>query len=441
MSRLSRLPAAESLLALLWLMALVRIFWTNQVVAAVSGGLLILYIAIVFTRVRRQMQILAGLLGLLAVALAAWLGGWSAFWFGVEKSVIFAAFFGTLSLLRATADLRPEITQARRLVDRLRDDERTSGLLVGTSVLGSVLVVGVLAVFAPIVGRDAPFETRLSAAEACQRGMCLACLWSPFWIAMAISYEHLPQVPLWQVLALGLSLNALGLMMAHLMYTRAVGMAGLGRALAAFVPVLPPVTLAAAVVFALNTATPLGTLQCLVLGVPVLCFVSLVCQGGGRLKMAVSQSASGMAAVRGEISLLTAAMALGQVLVVVLAASGFGNWLADLAPPAWVLFLMAVGTMTVLAFAGVHQFVTATVILVLFGTVDFGIDPLLLMMSVLLGWSFTSMTGLSAVSVAVASAMFAVPVEKVAYGPNLRFVAAFGLTGISVLAGLDYLIS
>ena len=205
-------------------------------------------------------------------------------------------------------------------------------------------------------------------------------------------------------------------------------------------PVLPPVTLAAAVVFALNAVTPLGTLQCLVLGVPVLCLVALVLQGGGRLRIAVAQSASGMAAVRGEISLLTAAMALGQVLVVVLAASGFGAWLAGLAPAAWILFLMAVGTMTILAFAGVHQFVTATVMLVLFGTVDFGIDPLLLMMSVLLGWSFTSMTGLSAVSVAVASAMFAVPVEKIAYGANLRFVAVFGAAGIMVLAALDFLV-
>jgi hypothetical protein len=436
-----RPPLAEFLLALLWLAALVRIFWADPILAAVSGGLLILYIVIVFARVRRQMQILSGALALLALVLAAWLDGWAALWFGVEKSVIFAAFFGTLSLLRATADLRPEIAVARRLVDRLRDDERNSGLLVGTSVLGSVLVVGVMAVFAPIVGREASYETRLAAAEACQRGMCLACLWSPFWIAMAISYEHLPQVPLWQVLTLGLSLNALGLVMAHLMYTRAVGMAGLGRALAAFVPVLPPVTLAAAVVFALNAATPLGTLQCLVLGVPVLCLVALGFQGGGRLSAAVSQSAKGMAAVRGEISLLTTAMALGQVLVVVLAASGFGAWLGALAPPAWIIFLMAVGTMTILAFAGVHQFVTATVMLVLFSTVDFGIDPLLLMMSVLLGWSFTSMTGLSAVSVAVASAMFAVPVEKVAYGQNLRFVAAFGVTGIIVLTMLDFMMS
>jgi len=440
MARSPRVPLAESLLALLWLAALVRIFWSNPGMAAASAGILILYIAIVFTRVRRQMQILFGVLGALAIILALWLDGWVALWQGIEKSVIFAAFFGTLTLLRATADQRPEITRARTLVDRLKPDERNSGLLVGTSILGSVLVVGVMAIFAPIVGRDAAFGTRLSAAEACQRGMCLACLWSPFWIAMAMSYEHLPQVPLWQVLILGLSLNALGLVMAQLMYTRDVGMAGLGRALAAFLPVVPPVALAAVVVLALKALTPFGTLQCLVLGVPVLCLAALAIQGGQRVKTAVRQSAAGIGAVRAEISLLTAAMALGQVLVVALDASGFGAWLGSLAPPAWTMFLMAAGGMTVLAFAGVHQFVTATVMLVLFSTVNFGIDPLLMMMSVLLGWSFSSMTGLSAVSVASAAAMFAVPVEKIAYGHNLRFVAVFGGVGVAILSGLDLVI-
>ena len=78
--------------------------------------------------------------------------------------------------------------------------------------------------------------------------------------------------------------------------------------------------------------------------------------------------------------------------------------------------------------------------LVLFSTIDFGIDPLLLMMSVLLGWSFSSMTGLSAVSVASAAAMFAVPVEKIAYGHNLRFVAVFGGAGVAILSGLDLMI-
>lgn len=437
MASKSRLPVAGLLILALWLTALVRIFWQDPLLAAASGVLLIVYIATVFPGVRRQMQVLSVILAGIGGGLAHFLDAWPAFWFGVEKSVIFAAFFGTLSLLRATADLRPEIVRSRHLVERLADDERNSGLLVGSSILGSVLIVGVMAVFAPIVGRDAPFETRLAAAEACQRGMCLACLWSPFWIAMAVSYEHLPQVPLWQVLLLGLCLNALGLVLAHLMYTRAVGMAGLGRALSAFVPVVPPVTLAAAVVLALNAATPFGTLQCLVLGVPVLCVAALALQGGGRVRGAVSAAATGMTAVKSEICLLTAAMALGQVLAVALAASGLDRWLAGIGPPAWALFAMSAGVMTVLAFAGVHQFVTATVMLVLFSTIDFGIEPLLLMMSVLLGWTFTSMTGLSAVSVAVASAMYAVPVEKVAYGPNIRFVAAFGAVGVAVLALLD----
>jgi hypothetical protein len=50
------------------------------------------------------------------------------------------------------------------------------------------------------------------------------------------------------------------------------------------------------------------------------------------------------------------------------------------------------------------------------------------------------MTGLSAVSVATASTMFNVPLERIAYGPNIRFVVVFGLLGIAVVSGINWLI-
>ena len=79
------------------------------------------------------------------------------------------------------------------------------------------------------------------------------------------------------------------------------------------------------------------TLECLVTGVPVLCLVALALQGGGRLGAAMTQSTRGMSAMRGEIALLTAAMALGQVLVLTLNATGAEQQLAALAPPVWAI--------------------------------------------------------------------------------------------------------
>lgn len=51
------------------------------------------------------------------------------------------------------------------------------------------------------------------------------------------------------------------------------------------------------------------------------------------------------------------------------------------------------------------------------------------------------MTGPSAVSVAAASNMFNVPLERVAYGPNLRYVAVFGVTGILIISRVNLIIT
>jgi hypothetical protein len=441
MTQSGRLTCADMLLFLLWFSALTRIFWPHPTLVAASGVILLLYVTVSFIRIRRQLQVLCLLLAISATGLATWLDGWHALWRGIETAVIFSAFFGTLTLMRATADLRPEIGRARTLVEPLGANERISGLLVGTNILGTALIVGVMAIFAPIVGRESSYTARKAAAEACQRGMCLACLWSPFWLAMAISTEHLPDVPLWQIMTLGLCLCGLGLVVAQLIYTPDVGMSGLWRALRAFSPVLPPVALASAAVLGLKAVTTLTTLQCLVVGIPLICLASLILQGRSHLTAAVAQAGRGVSAVRGEIALLSFAFALGEVLEKGLQAGGVGEQITALAPAPWAVIATVVIGMTLLGLAGIHQVVTATVMLVLFGTLSIGVSDLALMQAGLLGWAFSSMTGLSAVSVAAASTMFNVPLERVAYGPNIRFVAIFGLIGILVIAGVNSLVA
>lgn len=214
------------LLALLWLASLVRIFWPHPYLPMAGGVVLALYVVLTLPRVRPQILALCAALGLAAVTLAILFDSWAALWHGIERAVIFAAFFGTLSLLRATADRRPEIKSARQRVAKLGVHERASGLMVGANLLGAVLVVGVMAIFAPIVGRAAPFKTRMDAALASQRGMCLASFWSPFWVGMSVCYVHLPAVPLWQLMALGIGMNALGLVVAQTLYGGGVGPGG-----------------------------------------------------------------------------------------------------------------------------------------------------------------------------------------------------------------------
>ena len=438
MPGIGRLPVDDYVLFALWATAIARIFWPDPNLAMASGAVLLIYGVVSFRGIRRQLQILSLLLAVTALLIAYWLNAWEALWQGMEKAVIFAAFFGTLTLMRATADLRPEIGRARALVEPLSADARTSGLLVGTNVLGTALVVGVMPIFAPLLGENAPYETRKLAAEACQRGMCLACLWSPFWLAMAISTEHFPDVPLWQIMTLGLVLCAMGLAVAQLMYTPEIGIRALLQALRAFSPVLPPVALASAAILGLNATTPLTTLQCLVIVVPLLCIGGLFYQGTGHLNRAVGQAVKNVGSVRGEIVLLSTAFALGMVSEIALQASGIGDRIAATNPPAFMVIGAIVIGMTLLGLAGIHQVVTLTVMLVLFGALDIGVSDLALMQAGLLGWAFSSMTGLSAVSVAAASTMFKVPLERIAYGPNLRYVAVFGLLGIAIVSAVNW---
>ncbi len=158
------------------------------------------------------------------------------------------------------------------------------------------------------------------------------------------------------------------------------------------------------------------------------------------MRKAVIQSGRSMGAMSGEIALLSFAFALGKVLELALQAGGVGDQVTAFAPPPIAVIASVVVGMTVLAFAGIHQVVTATVMLVLFGTLPLGVSDLALMQAGLLGWSFSSMTGISAVSVAAAATMFNVPLERIAYGSNIRFVVVFGLIGIFAITAINALI-
>ena len=437
MSHPPALAINQILLLFLWVMAFIQIIWDQPELRLISGLVLGLYIALAIGKIRKRMQMLIFSLTTAAISFAAIFDGWHALWQGMEHSVIFAAFFGTVVLLRATADQRPEISRAQFLVERLESQERNIGLMAGSQFLGSILNVGVMSIFAPIVGRNSSAYIRKGAAEACLRGMCLCSLWSPFWLAMALCYEHLPDVTLWKIMALGLGFVAIGFITAHFLFTSVVSLSGLMIAVRALLPVLFPVAAAACVVLALNATTPLSTLQCLITGIPVFCFIGLSLQGYQYFKSAAVQLGKGIGAVHSEVVLLTAAILLGKTLILAIDQTGFGAIIAAFQLPDWAIITAIIATITLLAFVGIHQIVTATLVLVLFGPVETGLPQLIIMEATLIGWALSSMTGLSAVSVAVASNMFKVSLEGLCYGPNLRFVISFGLISIVFLTILN----
>ncbi len=78
--------------------------------AALMGA----YVVFSPARLRRQTLILCGALAAATLAVAFAYDGWRAIPAAADGATIFAAFFGTIMILRATAVRRPETATARR---------------------------------------------------------------------------------------------------------------------------------------------------------------------------------------------------------------------------------------------------------------------------------------------------------------------------------------
>ncbi len=432
MQSLLRFVRPEPVLLTLWALELVRLVWHAPQLSAVSGWLMILFIAMAAPRLRLGTWYLCLPLAVLSVALAASFDQWDGFFRGVQNASVFMAFFGSIVLLRAVADTRPEISRARGLFGGLRKEETNSAFLVGAHLIGAVLVVGVMAILSPILDRDADTETRRRAAEVSQRGMCLAPLWSPFWVAAAFAAQQIPGVPAWEIMTLGIAMAVAGLVLAHVMYARDVGLGDLWRAVLGFAPIVPSVAVCAALIAILSSVAGLSTLKALIAAVPLLAFAALL---GARLTQTgrvARETWQGASRVADEVVVVTTALILGRILEGTVQSIGLGEIIAGLHLPVWAVLAAVIGTITLAALAGIHQLVSIIVVLVVFMPLDTGIADTVMMEAALIGWAFASMVGVTAVSTATASAMFRVPRIQLIFGPNLAFVAAYG--AFSVLA-------
>ena len=434
-SRLGSASPIAPLFVFVWALVLVRILWREAPVGDAATLALAALFCIGFTRLRRQALVLAASLTAAAFGLAAALGDWRALWVGLGEATIFAAFFVTLVVLRTTAERRPETARTRRLMALLEPRQRTAATLYGANVLGSVLVVGAHAILAPVHDRNAPERERERVAIIALRGMGLAGFWSPFWVAMAIGLQHLPDVPLWSVMALGLTLAVPALVLGQIMAGALQG--GTRTALAALLPVVPPVATAAATVVALASFTPLRPLEALLLGIPVVSAAAQLQLGRRALWEVVRVSYGRTPSVLGEIVIVTCAFVLGRVLVSGLGAVDSSAWLdlATLPVPAIVAAVIAIPP--ALALIGIHQIVTITVLLVLFTQAPTGVADLVLFESALIAWSISSMVGLSAISTVAAASFFRVRLERVAFGANLVYGAAIAVLGTAALSLLN----
>jgi hypothetical protein len=388
-----------------------------------------------------QIRILCIALAIATGALAGLYDQWDAILPGLERATIFPAFLATIVLLRATADQRPEIAAARRLFSALGEDERGGGVTVGAFLLGSVLQVGQFAIFAPIVGRDAPVEERRRVFMSALRGMALVPFWSPFIVATAVAAIYLPEVPVWQTMILGLTLAAIAMLMGVTMLERVGGRlsgpAVIWRALATLAPVMPSIAVAALIVVGATVLTDLTTLQALVIAMPVPCVLAVLFAKGGDVRAAARATVANAGRIGPETSILVFAMTLGLVFEACLPQMGLGDWLESLSLGPFAIILIVIMSINLAGLCGIHPIVSGAIVLVLFTGIPTGLADVILMQAMLVGWGLCSSISIGSLSIAAGAAMFDLSPEGLVTRDNLVFV----LTASILIAVLLWLLN
>ncbi len=436
----TQLTRPETLLMALWGSQLVRMAWPSAATDLAGAVFAALFILRVFVFLRRPTIVLCSALAALAAVLIFIYGGPATVLVGFEAAPMFAGFFGTIVLLRATGEQLRQIAHARELFERLEPDHRLGGFLVGSHLLAVVLGPGAYAITAPIIGQSKAEEEHLAAMRACHRGGGLAGLWSPFWIAMALSSQYVPGVPLWQTMALGMSMAACALTASHVLFAPEPGIALLWRALRSLQPIVPPVAACVLSVALLSGVTALSGLEALIVSVPVLCALALLGKGRRAFVTALAGTYRGTAHIGNEIAILTISLALGGVIRHVFAQTGITGWIGGLDLPAIAVIATMIGATSLGALLGVHQVVSVSLLLSVFSDLPVRVAGVVLIEATLAAWCCSSIIGLSAIMVGTATTMFRVSPGQVILGPNLQFAALFAIGCILALAGVNALL-
>lgn len=424
-------------ISLLWVFGIIQVIFPTAQVSTIMAVLLAFVTVIALPQAPWNIKLLCVFLAIGTIVIAQIYGKWSAIGEGLTRATIFPAFLATIVLLRATADQRPEIGVARRLFTALDRERRDSGLVVGGFLVGSILQVGVFAIMAPILGRNASESERQEVFVAAMRGMALVPLWSPFVVGMAVASQYLPKVPLWQIMSMGLALSAFCIMLSIVCFDRKGGLGALWKSLMTLAPVAPPIAIAALIVVATAIGTSFSTLQALVIAMPLPCLLAVAVAPGGSIPKALKETGKRLTRIGPETAILTFATIIGRVFEAALPNMGLLDWIQgiDLSPTAIIFFVIMF--MNVMGMMAIHSIVSGTILLVLFTSIPTGLSDLVLMQALLTGWGLCTAVSISSLSIVTGATMFNLPTTRLINRSNIIFVFIGGGLCALILASIN----
>gem|GEM_PF-3895911 len=413
------------LLALLWALSLSGIFFRHEIISSLSAAGVLVFLTAAYPVLRRITFAIVTTLLVAAVALAMHYERLDLLWLGLERAVMFAAFLPTLALLRAAVSKDPRLERYRERLERVSPETRPLWIVSGSFVLASVLSVGSSAIFSSTLRDDAPEVERVAQARANVCGASLALIWSPFFVALAVVSDFLPEVSLLSLVGSGMFVSVLGQILATRIYARSTPIKGNLETIAALSGFAMPVVATTILVVVARATTGLSTIQTMLVILPVLCVAYLAFRGRARTDRARRDVWDAMGRMHDDVAAVSAAMIFGVVLSgtpwmegleIVAFLAGF---------PAAAIVGACILLMALLGFAGVQPLVAGTICLIVLTGGSFGLTDLATGISVLAGWSASSMLSVSSLLVRVTAAQHGVRPEQLVVGRNMVFFAAF----------------
>jgi len=385
-----------------------------------------------------HIRVLAAVL-LSATAVATWRAGdWTVLERGLRAGLLMGAFLPVVMLVRATVYLSPTVPAIRERLGAMSAAERRSWMTGGAQMLGSILTLGYVSVQRPLLPASVPDDERASLAESGVRGLGMAILWSPFFVASAMASQLVPGVPAWRIVLLGLALSAVAGLIAHLMFNRELALGSIPRVVGRLAPIgVPTILLVGAVVLTSGLAG-WNVLQSVIVVVPGVCAVYVLSHAPRRAGEVVRDVAAGAGRMGDEVLVLTTATMFGSAIAGVGMPDVLAGAIRALGDQPWLAIGLAVGLIAGLGLLGLHPMVTAAVMVPTYVSLGLPIADAVLLHIVVLAWSLSSMVSAWTLPVVVTSAAFGIPVRRLVFGANLRFVAVFGVAAVVALALLNH---
>tara|TARA_Y100000588_G_scaffold179018_1_gene192915 strand:- start:1177 stop:2082 length:906 start_codon:yes stop_codon:yes gene_type:complete len=296
---------------------------------------------------------------------------------------------------------------------------------------------------AAVLNDKADEAERRRFALSALRGMNLAPLWSPFFVAMALASAYLPSVSLIQIMPVGL-ITAMAALVVSIVFFGGSKQRGIGKypgwiaGVHALTPIAPGLAILGLTVVLIAVSTPLSSLETIILIVPPLCLA--LCRFERSAVKRIWQTATGrMATSYDDLLIVVAAITLATL-------AGHIEVTADVirdvvsSIPAPLAILALILTSFLPSMIGIHPMIPTAILLAALTGGPQPLHDVVLMGVALTGWSVGTMCSVSSMSVVVCAGLFRVPPWRLMISPNLLFAAAVMGIATIVLSALQILL-